>query len=216
MKQKLSEQELMGQAPIGTAVAQMAIPSIISQLVTIVYNMADTFFVGQTGDSLQVAAVSLTNPCFIFMMAVANVLGMGGSALLSASLGAKNEERARRTSAFVLYGSIIAGVIIAAVLLIFQNPILRLFGADKTTIGFARSYVRWIAVGAPFIIWSAAASFVVRSAGASKEAMIGNMIGTIANIILDPIFISVWHKGAGGAAIATTLGNIMASVYYTW
>lgn len=213
---KMDEHELMGKMKISKAVAKMAIPSVISSLVTVVYNMADTFFVGQTGDSLQVAAVSLTNPIFILMMAFANMLGMGGSAVLSVALGEKNELRAKKTSSFVTYASLIIGIVFAAVLIIFMNPILTLFGANEQTCEFARGYTFHISYGAPFIIWSAAASFIVRAEGASREAMIGSMIGTIANIVLDPIFISVLDQGTAGAAIATTIGNVLASAYYLW
>ena len=212
----MDEHELMGKMKISKAVAKMAIPSVISSLVTVVYNMADTFFVGQTGDSLQVAAVSLTNPIFILMMAFANMLGMGGSAVLSVALGEKNELRAKKTSSFVTYASLIIGIVFAAVLIIFMNPILTLFGANEQTCEFARGYTFHISYGAPFIIWSAAASFIVRAEGASREAMIGSMIGTIANIVLDPIFISVLGQGTAGAAIATTIGNVLASAYYLW
>lgn len=212
----MDEHELMGKMKISKAVAKMAVPSVISSLVTVVYNMADTFFVGQTGDSLQVAAVSLTNPIFILMMAFANMLGMGGSAVLSVALGEKNDLRAKKTSSFVTYASLIIGIIFAAVLIIFMNPILTLFGANEQTYEFARGYTFHISYGAPFIIWSAAASFIVRAEGASREAMIGSMIGTIANIVLDPIFISVLDQGTAGAAIATTIGNVLASAYYLW
>ena len=212
----MDEHELMGKMKISKAVAKMAIPSVISSLVAVVYNMADTFFVGQTGDSLQVAAVSLTNPIFILMMAFANMLGMGGSAVLSVALGEKNELRAKKTSSFVTYASLIIGIVFAAVLIIFMNPILTLFGANEQTCEFARGYTFHISYGAPFIIWSAAASFIVRAEGASREAMIGSMIGTIANIVLDPIFISVLDQGTAGAAIATTIGNVLASAYYLW
>lgn len=198
------------------AVAAMAIPSVISSLVTVVYNMADTFFVGQTGDELQVAAVSLTNPIFILLMAFANMFGMGGSALVSIALGAGNAERAKRVSSFITWASLAVGAVAAAVLLVFTSPILALFGADAETYEFARGYTVYVACGAPFIVWSAAASFVVRAEGASSEAMIGNMIGTVANIILDPIFISGFGQGAAGAAIATTVSNMMASGYYVW
>ncbi len=212
----MNENEVMGKLKISKAVAKMAVPSVISSLVTVVYNMADTFFVGQTGDPLQVAAVSLTNPIFILLMAFANMFGMGGSAVLSTALGAKDEKRARNVSAFVTYASLIIGVAFMAVLLIFMDPILALFGANAETYEFARGYTLHISYGAPFIIWSAAASFIVRAEGASKEAMIGSMIGTVANIVLDPIFISVFGQGTAGAAIATTIGNIMASAYYLW
>lgn len=212
----MDEKELMGKMKISKAVMKMAVPSVISSLVTVVYNMADTFFVGQTGDSLQVAAVSLTNPIFILLMAFANMLGMGGSAVLSMALGAQNKKRAANASAFVTYASLMIGVVFTAVLLLFMDPILRIFGADAQTYEFAAGYTFHISYGAPFIIWSAAASFIVRAEGASKEAMIGSMIGTIANIVLDPIFISVLDQGTAGAAIATTIGNILASIYYLW
>ena len=212
----MDEHELMGKLKVSKAVAKMAVPSVISSLVTVVYNMADTFFVGQTGDPLQVAAVSLTNPIFILMMAFANMFGMGGSAVLSMALGAKDERRAKNASSFVTYASLIVGVVFALSLIVFMDPILALFGANAETYEFARGYTFHIAYGAPFIIWSAAASFIVRAEGASREAMIGSMIGTIANIVLDPIFISVLGQGTAGAAIATTIGNVMASGYYLW
>ena len=212
----MDEHELMGKLKVSKAVAKMAVPSVISSLVTVVYNMADTFFVGQTGDPLQVAAVSLTNPIFILMMAFANMFGMGGSAVLSMALGAKDERRAKNASSFVTYASLIVGVVFALILIVFMDPILALFGANAETYEFARGYTFHIAYGAPFIIWSAAASFIVRAEGASREAMIGSMIGTIANIVLDPIFISVLGQGTAGAAIATTIGNVLASGYYLW
>lgn len=212
----MDEHELMGKLKVSKAVAKMAVPSVISSLVTVVYNMADTFFVGQTGDPLQVAAVSLTNPIFILMMAFANMFGMGGSAVLSMALGAKDERRAKNASSFVTYASLIVGVVFALILIVFMDPILALFGANAETYEFARGYTFHIAYGAPFIIWFAAASFIVRAEGASREAMIGSMIGTIANIVLDPIFISVLGQGTAGAAIATTIGNVLASGYYLW
>ena len=101
--------ELMSSLPVPKAVAKMAIPSVISSLVTVVYNMADTFFVGQTGDPLQVAAVSLTNPIFILFMAFANMFGMDGSAAASMAMGGKNEKRMKQASAFATYASLIVG-----------------------------------------------------------------------------------------------------------
>ena len=216
MEKQGYEHELMSSMKVSKAVAVMAVPSVISSLVTVLYNMADTFFVGQTGDPLQVAAVSLTNPIFILMMAFANMFGMGGSTVLSMAMGEKNEKRVRAASSFVTYASVFVGLVFAALLILFMDPILAVFGADAETYEFARGYTLHIAWGAPFIIWSAAASFIVRAEGASREAMVGSMIGTIANIVLDPIFISVLGQGTAGAAIATSLGNIMASLYYLW
>ena len=205
---------LMSQMKISKAVATMAIPSVISSLVTVVYNMADTFFVGQTGDSLQVAAVSLTNPIFILFMAFANMFGMGGSAAASIAMGEKNEKRMKNVSSFITYASLIAGIFFAAILLIFSKPILQILEPTHRPMIWHMDIYFIFPYGAPFIIWSAA-WVCCKIRGASK-AMIGSMIGTIVNIVLDPVMISGLHMGAAGAAIATTIGNILASLYYVW
>ena len=212
----MNDSSWISEDKVSDVVKKMAIPSVISSLVTVVYNMADTFFVGQTGDPLQVAAVSLTNPIFILFMAVANMLGMGGSALASRALGKNDEQKAKNVSSFVTYFSVLVGIVFCVILLLFQNSLLTLFGANADTLDLAKGYTLYIAIGAPFIIFSAAASFIVRAAGDSKQAMIGNMIGTIINIVLDPVFVSVFNKGAAGAAIATTIANIIACVYYIY
>ena len=212
----MNDSSWMSKDKVSDVVKKMAIPSVISSLVTVVYNMADTFFVGQTGDPLQVAAVSLTNPIFILFMAVANMLGTGGSAIASRALGKNDEQKAKNVSSFVTYFSVLVGIVFCVILLLFQNSLLTLFGANADTLDLAKGYTLYIAIGAPFIIFSAAASFIVRAGGDSKQAMIGNMIGTIINIVLDPVFVSVFNKGAAGAAIATTIANIIASIYYVY
>ena len=212
----MNDNAWMSEDKVSQVVKKMAIPSVISSLVTVVYNMADTFFVGQTGDPLQVAAVSLTNPIFILFMAIANMLGMGGSAIASIALGKNDKEKVKNVSSFVTYFSIAIGIIFCLILLVFQNGLLTLFGANSETLNLAKGYTLYIAIGAPFIIFSAAASFIVRASGDSKQAMIGNMIGTVLNIALDPVFVSILNKGAAGAAIATTISNIIASIYYVY
>lgn len=186
--EKMNENELMSSLPVPKAVAKMAIPSVISSLVTVVYNMADTFFVGQTGDPLQVAAVSLTNPIFILFMAFANMFGMGGSAAASMAMGEKNEKRMKQVSAFVTYASLIVGVALAVILMVFMTPVLNMFGANEQTFLYAKGYTFHIAYGAPFIIWSAAVSFVVRAEGASKEAMIGILSGVCVTGLPTAVF----------------------------
>ena len=184
----MNENELMSSLPVPKAVAKMAIPSVISSLVTVVYNMADTFFVGQTGDPLQVAAVSLTNPIFILFMAFANMFGMGGSAAASMAMGEKNEKRMKQVSAFVTYASLVVGVALAVILMVFMTPVLNMFGANEQTFLYAKGYTFHIAYGAPFIIWSAAVSFVVRAEGASKEAMIGILSGVCVTGLPTAVF----------------------------
>ena len=127
------------------------------------------------------------------------MFGMGGSAAASMAMGEKNEKRMKQVSAFVTYASLIVGVALAVILMVFMTPVLNMFGANEQTFLYAKGYTFHIAYGAPFIIWSAAVSFVVRAEGASKEAMIGSMIGTVANIVLDPVLISGMGMGAGGS-----------------
>lgn len=202
----LDNDTLLGKAPIPRAVAAMAIPSVISSLVTVVYNMADTFFVGQTGDALQVAAVSLTNPIFILLMAFANMFGMGGSAMISVALGENDHQCVKKISSFISWASLIVGAAFAAVLLCFTAPILHLFGADASTFEFARGYTVYIAFGAPFVIWSAAASFVVRAEGASKEAMIGSML---SGPFIGFLFVNMNCMQSVGRALPATVLSVL-------
>ena len=116
----MNDSSWISEDKVSDAVKKMAIPSVISSLVTVVYNMADTFFVGQTGDPLQVAAVSLTNPIFILFMAVANMLGMGGSALASRALGKNDEKKAKNVSSFVTYFSVLVGIVFCVMVLLFM------------------------------------------------------------------------------------------------
>ncbi len=201
-------------APVRKAVAQMAIPTVISSLVLVVYNMADTFFVGQTHDAYQVAAVSLTNPVFVMYMAIANMLGIGGSALISILLGQNRKKEAKSASSFCCWASLAFGVLLAVLILIFMDPLLKLLGSSDQTYPFSRDYLFYIALGAPFILFANTFGHAVRGEGAATESMIGGMIGTVVNIILDPVFILVFHMGTAGAAIATVLGNVCGCVYY--
>lgn len=209
-----NNRDLFENAPIPKAVAVMAVPTMISMLVVVIYNMADTFFIGQTGDPMQVAAVSLATPVFMVFMALGNLFGIGGSSAISRALGEKKLERARNISAFCCYGSLGLGVFMAALFLIGMNGILKLIGASENTIEYARDYLTYIAFGGPFIMFGTAFGNILRGEGAAKESMIGNMIGTVTNIVLDPIMILMFGWGAIGAAVATVIGNIAASAFY--
>lgn len=206
---------LFEEVPIPKAVATMAVPTMISMLVVVIYNMADTFFIGQTGDPMQVAAVSLATPVFMVFMALGNLFGIGGSSAISRALGEKKPERARQISSFCYYASLGLGIIMAVVFLIGMDFILKMIGASENTIDYAREYLSYIAFGGPFIMFGTAFGNILRGEGASKESMIGNLIGTVTNIVLDPIMILVFGWGVAGAAIATVIGNIAASAFYT-
>lgn len=187
---------------------------MLTMVIVIIYNLADTFFVGQTHNDAMVAAVSVAAPVFTLLITVGTLIGSGGCSIISRALGSKNEEQARQASSFSFYISVFIGIIFAAVLLVFSAPILRLIGATDSTIGMAATYLKIIAAGAPFIVFSNTMANIIRADGASKESLIGNMIGTVLNIILDPIMILLFNWGIAGAAIATVIGNVCACVYY--
>lgn len=205
---------LFEEAPVAKAVATMAVPTIISMLVVVIYNMADTFFIGQTNDAMQVAAVSLATPIFMVFMALGNLFGIGGSSAISRTLGEKNLERARQMSSFCCYASLGLGVIMMVIFLLGMDGILHMIGASENTYAYARQYLTYISFGGPFIMFSTAFGNILRGEGAAKESMIGNMIGTLVNIILDPIMILGLGWGVTGAAVATVIGNIAASLFY--
>ena len=200
--------------PVPRAVATLAIPTVLSMLVTVIYNMADTYFVGQTGDPNQVAAVSLTMPIFMVLMAIGNMFGIGGSSYISRLLGEGQKKKVKNVSSFCFYGCIGTGIIMIVVFLLGMDWLLKLIGASQNTFAYAKSYLTYIAIGAPFVIISNAFSNIVRGEGAAKVAMIGMMLGTIVNIILDPIMILSMGMGVSGAALATIIGNIASTVFY--
>ncbi|MCM1285404.1 MAG: MATE family efflux transporter [Acetobacter sp.] len=209
------------------AVATMALPSMMGMLINIVYNLADTFFVGQTGDSNQVAAVSVSMPLFLLFIAVGNLFGVGGCAFISRSLGEGKKDRVKTISSFCIYGSIAVGIILGILFFTLKNPLLYLVGASDNTIGYAQDYLQWVAIGAPFVVTSITVGNLVRGEGAAKTSMIGSVLGQAINIILDPIFILGkgdklfgitlpfgLDMGVAGAAIATVLGNIFSVVFF--
>lgn len=209
------------------AVATMALPSMLSMLINIVYNLADTFFVGQTGDSNQVAAVSVSMPLFLLFIAVGNLFGVGGCAFVSRSLGEGKKDKVKSISSFCIYSAIGMGIVLGVIFYVFKEPILLLVGASENTVDLAADYLKWVAIGAPSIVLAITAANLVRGEGAAKESMIGSVIGQVANIILDPIFILKsgdelfgftmpfgFNMGVAGAAIATVIGNILTVLYF--
>ena len=206
--------DLFEKAPVPKAVATMAVPTMISMLVVVIYNMADTFFIGQTKDPLQVAAVSLATPVFMIYMALGHLFGIGGSSAISRALGERRKDRAWHISSFCCYGLLGLGVMVAVISVLGMEQILHLIGASENTIGFARQYLTIISIGAPTIMFSTAFANILRGEGASRESMIGNLLGTIVNIILDPVMILGLGWGVSGAALATIIGNIAACFFY--
>ena len=210
----MDKTELFEKAPVHKAVINMAVPTILSMIVTIFYNMADTFFVGQTGNSLYISAVSLASPVFLIFTAFSSMFGAGGSSVISRALGMGEPEKAKKTSAFVCYASLIFGVLMTVGVLVSMEPLLTLIGTDAQTHDFVKEYLTWIGLGATFSVFGGTFSNVIRSEGASSDAMTGHIVGSIINIILDPIMILWLGMGVQGAAVATVIGNMAACIIY--
>ena len=208
------EQELFARAPIPRAYFKMALPVVLSMLVSLVYNMVDTWFIAQTQNTALVAGVSLCAPMFTLMVAMGDIFGLGGSSLISRLLGQGEEKRVRHVSAFCSYGAIVWGVLVGALMLIFRQPILRLLGASSDTLDSAMAYYSYLALGAPAIIFTLVPSNILRTEGMAVASMVGSITGAVVNIILDPIFIFGLNMGAGGAALATVLSNVVSTVLF--
>ena len=206
--------ELFEKAPVSQAVLKSALPAMAAMLMVLVYNLADTFFVGQTQDAYQVAAVSLAMPVFLMFMAVGTVFGMGGTSVISRALGQGRTDYAKKVCSFCMWGCVVVGVIMAALFLIFMEPILTMVGASEGTWAYAKSYLTIVSFGGPFVLISNAFSNIVRAEGKSAEAMMGQLLGNLLNVILDPIMILLLGWNITGAAIATLIGNIVGACYY--
>ena len=207
--------QLLETAPVLKAVLALEIPTVISQLITVVYNMADTFFIGQVGDPNQVAAASVCLPLFMLLTGMANLFGIGGASLISRCLGEGNNEKARKASAFSIWTAAFVALVYGILIYAFRGTLFPLVGADEATYGFCCQYAFWvITIGAVPTVLSAAFAHLVRSEGYSRQASFGVALGGILNCVLDPLFISVFHMEIAGAAIATLLSNAIAAGYF--
>lgn len=195
---------------------KMAFPVVLGLVVTLIYNLADTFFIAQTNDTNLIAGVSLCSPVFTALMAFGNIYGQGGSSLISRLLGQNDTDSVKRVSSFCFYIAMATGFILAVVMSVLHKPILTMLGADSATLPHAFSYYIVLVVCAPVIVLSFIHSSLVRCEGMSTESMIGTILGAVINIILDPILISVVGMGSMGAAIATVIGYLCSVLYFLW
>lgn len=206
--------EIFRDAPVPRAVISNVIPSIISMMMVLVYNLADTFFIGQTKNAWMVAAVSVATPAFLLFMAVGMLFGIGGTSLISRMLGEGKEEKAKNISSFCFWTGLIIGVVSAVLIWIFAEPVCRAIGASDDTLGYAVEYLRIVSVSIPFLIIGNCFSNIIRAEGKAQKAMLGMILGNLVNIILDPVMILGFRWNVAGAAVATVLGNIVAAVFY--
>lgn len=210
------QNEIFETMPVPKAYIKLALPVVLSMIVSLVYNMVDTYFIALTGVQELVAGVSLVAPMFTLMIAFGDIFGLGGSSVISRLLGEKKDNEAKKTCAFCIWVSLVFGICISLILLVFKAPILELLGVTKATYEYSNAYYTWIAIGAVSIIFSMVPSNILRTEGLAVQSMAGSIIGSIVNIIFDPIFIFGLNQGAAGAAMATILGNIIADIYYVY
>ncbi len=212
------KRELFERMPVPKALAKLAIPTIISQLITMIYNLADTFFIGMADNPSQTAASSVSFTLVFLMACISNLFGVGGGSLISRLLGEKRDKDAASVASFSFYGSLVVSAIYSLAVLVFMDPLLMNLGATDSSIAYARDYALWVVVvGAIPTTLSVTMSHLFRSEGYAKYASIGLGMGGIINIILDPIFMFVilpQGNETKGAAIATMISNVAVLVYF--
>lgn len=210
--------EIFENIPVPAALAKMAIPTIVSQLITLIYNIADTWFIGQTNNPYMVAASSLVLTVFLMTTSLANLFGVGGGTLAVRLLGCKQEEEAAKVASVSLTMAMGASLCFSAGCLVFMNPLLRLLGASDNTIGYARQYLLFVVViGCMPTVLSNVMSAMLRNVGYSREAGFGLSFGGVLNVVLDPLFMFVLLPDGYqvmGAGIATMLSNCVVLGYF--
>ena len=220
MKKNVDKRTLFASMPVPQALMTLAIPTIISQMINLIYNMVDAFFIGRTGNSYMMAATTVTLTMVMMNVALSNLFGIGGGSLVARKMGAGDPEAARRVSAFSMFAAITLALCYSVLVGLFLDPILRFLGASEATIGYARSYALIVIVlGSLPSILSLTLAHLLRNAGFSAQASMGLSLGGILNCALDPLFMFVLlprGQEVTGAAIATSLSNLVGCVYLLW
>ncbi len=208
------ELEVFRSAPVHKAVLKNALPAMVAMLMVLIYNLADTFFIGLTHDAYQVAAVSMATPVFLMFMSVGTVFGIGGTSVIARALGEGRADYAKRASAFCMWSCVAVGVAMSACFIIFMEDILRIMGTSADTYELAKSYLTIVTYSGPFVLIANCYSNVIRAEGQAGKAMMGQLLGNLLNVILDPIMILWFGWGITGAAVATAIGNTFSALFY--
>lgn len=206
---------LFREMPVRRAVLSLAVPTVLSQIITVVYNMADTFFIGQLNDPNQVAAATVAMPAFAALTALSNLFGIGGASKIARCLGQKDSETAQRTAAFSIWTAAIVALLYGIAIELIRPWLLPVLGSNSGTYAFCSSYVFWtITIGAVPTVLNAGLAHLIRTEGYAKQAGFGVAFGGLLNMALDPLFIFVFRMEITGAAIATMLSNTAAMIYF--
>ena len=196
----------------------MSLPAILSQIIILIYNLADTYFIGKTNNTFMVGAVSLVLAFYLMLVVIANIFGVGGGSLITRLLGANKLEEARKVGSYTIIWTAIVAISFSLLSLALMEPILKLLGASEDTIGYAKQYTLFtIVIGGLPTVLAMMLPMLIRSVGYSKESSFGIIIGALLNIGLDPLFMFViFPKGKEvmGAGIATMISNFLAATYF--
>ncbi|MGI5887896.1 MAG: MATE family efflux transporter [Oscillospiraceae bacterium] len=199
---------------VSSAVLRNVVPAIAAMIMVLIYNLADTFFIGQTNNDYMVAAVNLATPVFLLFMSLGTMFGMGGTSLISRALGAGKREYAKKVSSFCMWAGVAVGAVCSVLLLVFAEPLSVMLGASPETLEYTKTYLSIVSLSGIFSIISNCYTNIIRAEGKSATAMMGTLIGNLLNVILDPIMILGFNWGVAGAAIATVIGNVAGALYY--
>ncbi len=199
---------------LSKAIMRVGLPAMLGQLTTLIYNIADTFFVSLIKDPAMIAAVTLCAPILLIIMSIASIFGMGGSSVIARLLGEEKKEESGTTMNFCVYAMVIAGIATLALGLAFLQPLAKISGADADNIVYTCDYLKWIFIGAPFIMLANGFVHLFRSVGLIKESTVGLVLGNVINMVLDYVFIAILGWETAGAALATSLGFVCATIYY--
>ena len=220
MQQTAGKKELFETMPVSRALITMAVPTLISQIITLIYNMADTFFIGRTGNSLMVAGMAVCYTIVVLTTAITNLFGIGGGNLVSRLNGRGEFDKARKFCSMAFWGGLIGAVFYSLLILVFMEPFLYALGASEFTIGYAKQYATIvIVIGTLPNVMSVVLAQLLRTVGYSKQASYGLSGGGILNILLDPLFMFViLPRGneVAGAAIATLISNTLSCLFLLW
>jgi putative MATE family efflux protein len=203
----------MESAPVTTAILRLAVPMMVGSVAQMIYNMTDTFFIGQTNDPNMVAGISLSMPLFMLSQGLGNIFAIGASSYMSRCLGAKRMDEAKKTNATAFWVTLFLGLFLTAIIVFLREPVLHMIGTSDITFPYANSYFTIISSFISIAMLGMCLGGAIRSEGASTTAMISMMLGIVVNIILDPIFILYFNWGVAGAAWATVAGQTAGFIY---
>lgn len=205
-------EEILKHGSFGKLLLNLSLPSVLIIIIMIIYNVADTYFIGQTGDPSKIAAISLSMPVFTILSGIGTLFGNGGTTSISIALGEGNKEKIQKITSFCFFGCITVGCFFFLIIFLFTQPLALLLGANETTLSYTITYLRTFSFACPLVLFSTAFGSLLRADGDGRTAVLPNITGTLSNIVLDALFILVFQWDVFGAAFATVLGNLFACI----